>query len=279
MKKTVFLNNKYIKSKNAFISYEDRGFQFADSIYEVIAFIDDKFIDLDFHFKRLKRSLKLIDIKYRFNQNYLQKIFKKLIKINNVKKGLIYLQITRGVQPRNHSYKKDLKPTVIIYTIKKNLNENLKKLLGKKAITYPDLRWKRRDIKSVSLLPNVLAAKAASKKSAYEAILIDNGIVTEGTASNIWIVKKNKLITHPANSHILKGITRQSIVKIIKKEKLILFEKKIKKSELFSADEVFLTSSSSFVTPIIKIDNKFINKGKVGKITYNLAKIYIAKFQ
>ena len=128
-------------------------------------------------------------------------------------------------------------------------------------------------------MPNVLAAKAASKKSAYEAILIDNDVVTEGTASNIWIVKKNKLITHPANTDILKGITRQSIVKIIKKEKLVLSEKKIKKSELFIADEVFLTSSSSFVTPIVKIDNKLINKGRIGKITYNLAKIYNSKFQ
>ena len=124
-----------------------------------------------------------------------------------------------------------------------------------------------------------MAAKAASKKSAYEAILIDNDVVTEGTASNIWIVKKNKLITHPANTDILKGITRQSIVKIIKKEKLVLSEKKIKKSELFIADEVFLTSSSSFVTPIVKIDNKLINKGRIGKITYNLAKIYNSKFQ
>tara|TARA_B100000427_G_C15429924_1_gene560297 strand:+ start:183 stop:1022 length:840 start_codon:yes stop_codon:yes gene_type:complete len=279
MKKIVFFNNKYINSKNAFISYEDRGFQFADSIYEVIAFINNNFIDLDFHLRRLRRSLKLIDIKYSFNKKNLQKIFKKLIKINKNKKGLIYLQISRGVQPRNHSYNKNLKPTIIIYTIKKNLNENLDKLSGKKAITYPDLRWKRRDIKSVSLLPNVLAAKAASKKSAYEAILIDNDVVTEGTASNIWIVKKNKLITHPANTDILKGITRQSIVKIIKKEKLVLSEKKIKKSELFIADEVFLTSSSSFVTPIVKIDNKLINKGRIGKITYNLAKIYNSKFQ
>ena len=191
-----------------------------------------------------------------------------------MKNGLIYLQITRGVQPRNHVYKDNLKPTIIVYIIQKKFNDNLKDLKCEKAITYPDLRWLRRDIKSVSLLPNIIAAKEAHKKNAYEAILIKNGYVTECTASNLWIIKNKRLLTHPTNTDILGGTTRKRLKIIIKKYKLILIEKKFKKSDLFKADEVFLTSSSSFITPIIKIDNKVINNGKVGKITYDLAKLY-----
>ena len=136
------------------------------------------------------------------------------------------------------------------------------------------MRWKRRDIKTVSLLPNVLAKKEAANNNAYEAILIDNGKVTEATSSNVWIVKKNKLITHPSNSDILKGVTRETLKKLIRKNKLKLKETRFTKAELYDADEVFITSSSSFVTPIIKIDSKIINKGKIGEISLKLAKLY-----
>ena len=136
------------------------------------------------------------------------------------------------------------------------------------------MRWKRRDIKTVNLLPNVIAANKPKKMKAYEAILIQNGKVTEGTSSNIWIIKKNNLMTHPANSDILKGVTRTSLLKIIKKTKLKLVEKQCTHKQLVNADEVFLTSSGSFITPIIKIDNKKINNGKIGNITLKLAEMY-----
>ena len=150
-------------------------------------------------------------------------------------------------------------------------NKNFK---GVKAITYKDLRWKRRDIKTVSLLANVLAKKEAVRKNAYEAILIDKGKITEATASNVWIVKNNKLFTHPTNTDILKGVTRESIKRIIKTNKLQLNEKSFTIKQLYNADEVFITSSSSFVTPIIKIDSKIINNGKIGNISLKLAMLY-----
>ena len=150
--------------------------------------------------------------------------------------------------------------------------------MGEKAITYNDLRWKRRDIKSVSLLANVLAKSEASKKNAYEAILIDNGKITEATSSNVWIIKNKTLITHPANTDILKGITRETIKKIIKKNNLKLKEKSFTIKELYNADEVFITSSTSFVTPIIKIDSKIISKGKIGNISSQLAILYTNLF-
>ena len=154
-----------------------------------------------------------------------------------------------------------------------------KSFVGKTAITVKDLRWKRRDIKTVSLLPNILAKKQAEKKGAYEAILIDNGKVTEGTTSNVWMIKNNILITHPSNTDILKGVTRETLKQLLKNEKLKLKEKKFNKEQLYKADEVFITSASSFVTPIIKIDNKKINKGRIGPISRKLSEMYVGEFR
>ncbi len=269
-----FINNKFVNFKSAKIHIEDRGLQFADSVYEVIAILDNNLIDLDFHLKRLKYSLRELEIKFTIDKKNLNNIFLNLIKKNKTRNGIIYLQITRGIQFREHKYQKKLTPTLIVYTRNKSFNLPGKKFAGVNTITYQDLRWKRRDIKTVNLLPNIMAANMAKKKNAYEAILIQNGKVTEGTSSNIWIIKRNNLITHPANSDILKGVTRTSLLKIIKKTKLKLVEKQFTHKQLVNADEVFLTSSGSFITPILKIDNKKINKGKIGDITLKLAEMY-----
>ena len=269
-----YINNKFVNFKSAKIHIEDRGLQFADSVYEVIAVLDNNLIDLDFHLKRLKYSLRQLEIKFIINKKNLTKIFLNLVKKNKTRNGIIYLQITRGIQFREHKYQKNLTPTLIVYTRNKSFNLPGKKFVGVKTITYQDLRWKRRDIKTVNLLPNIIAANMAKKKNAYEAILIQNGKVTEGTSSNIWIIKRNNLITHPANSDILKGVTRTSLLKIIKKTNLKLIEKQFTHKQLINADEVFLTSSGSFITPILKIDNKKINNGKIGNITLKLAEMY-----
>ncbi len=269
-----FINNKFVNFKSAKIHIEDRGLQFADSVYEVIAVLENNLIDLDFHLKRLKYSLRELEIKFTINKKNLNNIFLHLIKKNKTINGIIYLQITRGTQFREHKYQKNLIPTLIVYTRNKIFNLPGKKFVGVNTITFQDLRWKRRDIKTVNLLPNIIAANMAKKKNAYEAILIQNGKVTEGTSSNIWIIKRNNLITHPANSDILKGVTRTSLLKIIKKTKLKLIEKQFTHNQLVNADEVFLTSSGSFITPILKIDNKKINKGKIGNITLRLAEMY-----
>ena len=274
MTKFVYLNSKFVKFRDAKIHIEDRGLQFSDSIYEVIAFYNQKLIDFEFHINRLKYSLKELNIKYIINKDRLKKIFNKTINLNKINSGIIYLQITRGVQPRDHAYKNNLSPNIIIYTINKKFNLPNKNFKGVKAITYKDLRWKRRDIKSVSLLANVLAKKEALKQNAYEAILVENGKITEATASNVWIVKNNKLITHPTNTDILKGITRESVKKIIKIYKLKLIEKSFTIKQLYNADEVFITSATNLVTPITKIDSKIINKGKIGNISFRLANLY-----
>ena len=269
-----YINNKFVSFKNAKIHIEDRGLQFADSVYEVIAVLNGNLIDLDFHLKRLRYSLKELKISYKFNKLDFKNIFHKLLGKNRISNGIIYLQITRGVQYREHKYKKKLIPTLIIYSRNKKFNLPGKNFKGVNTITFEDLRWKRRDIKTVNLLPNIIAANKAKQKNAYEAILLQDGKVTEGTSSNIWIIKKNNIITHPANSDILKGVTRTSLLKIIKKTSLKLVEKSFTHKQLLEADEVFLTSSGSFITPILKIDKKKINKGKIGNITLKLAKMY-----
>ena len=269
-----YINNKFVNFKNARIHVEDRGLQFADSVYEVIAVLNGNFIDFEFHLKRLRYSLKELDIKYKLNKKNLKKIFLNLLLKNKTLNGIIYLQITRGVQYREHKYENKLIPTLIIYTRNKKFNLPGKNFKGVNTITHEDLRWKRRDIKTVNLLPNIIAANKAKKMRAYEAILLQNGKVTEGTSSNIWIIKKNNLITHPTNTDILKGVTRTSIIKIIKKTSLKLVEKSFTHKQLLEADEVFLTSSGSFITPILKIDKKKINNGKIGNITLKLAEMY-----
>ncbi len=269
-----YINNKYVNFKKAKIHIEDRGLQFADSVYEVIAVINNNLIDLEFHLKRLKYSLNELKIKFSFSKISFERIFTDLLKKNKTSNGIIYLQITRGIQYRDHKYEKKLIPTLIIYTRNKKFNLPGKQFKGVKTITFEDLRWKRRDIKTVNLLPNIIAANKAKQMNAYEAILLQNGKVTEGTSSNIWIIKKNNLITHPANSDILKGVTRTSLLKIISKTSLKLIEKSFTHKQLLDADEVFLTSSGSFITPILQVDKKKINKGKIGNITLKLAQMY-----
>ena len=271
MSKYVYLNNKYVNYKDAKIHIEDRGFQFSDSVYEVIKVINGKLLDIEFHLRRLKYSTSELNFNIKINKSLLKNIFLSLVKKNQLKNGIIYLQITRGIQPREHAYKKNLKPNIIIYTAKKKFNLPDKNYKGFKAITYPDIRWGRPDIKTTSLLANILAATEASKQGAYETILVKGKKVTEAAHSNVWIVRGKKIITHPANKEILKGVTRTVLKKIINSLNLKLIEREFSIKELMKAEEVFITSSGSLVTPITQVDKIKINKGKIGVITKFLA--------
>ena len=225
MPNSVYLNNKYVNFKDAKIHIEDRGFQFSDSVYEVIKVLNHKLLDIDFHIRRLKYSTKELNFNIKINKNLLTKIFINIVKMNKLSNGIIYLQITRGLQPREHAYKKNLKPNIIIYTAKKKFNLPNKNYKGYKAITYPDIRWGRPDIKTTSLLANILAATEASKKGAYETIFFKGKKITEAAHSNVWIIKNNKIITHPANREILRGVTRTVLINVIKKQGIKLIEK------------------------------------------------------
>jgi len=269
--KIVYLNNKYVKFKDANIHIEDRGFQFSDSVYEVVKVINKKLLDFDFHIKRLKYSTTELNFNIKINKKNLNKIFINLVKKNNLLNGIIYLQITRGVQQREHAYIKNLKPNIIAYTAKKKFNLPNKNYKGYKAITYPDIRWGRPDIKTTSLLANILAATEASKKGSYESIFFKGKKITEAAHSNVWIIKKNNIITHPVNKEILKGVTRTILISLIKSLGFSLVEREFTKNELYKSNEVFITSSGSLITPIIQVDKVKINNGKIGSITKSLA--------
>ena len=275
-----FVDGRYCNYQDSKVNINDRGYHFGDSVYEVVLFNNGIFYDFEGHISRLYDSLNSIKINFCYSKESLEIIIKNLININRVSFGSIYIQVSRGIAERNHSYKgMNIKPLLSIIITKKqnNISEDC---FGVKAITLIDNRWSRPDIKTTQLLPNVLAKTEANDKGAYEGIFIDtDGYVTEGSSSNIWIINyDNEIITRAIDGQILSGITRKSIAQFAQLNNLLVKEKKFKKEELYKSKEVFLTSASSFVTPIIEIDNIKINNGKVGQMSVKLRKIYFKHF-
>jgi len=275
-----YVNGLYCNIQDAKININDRGYHFGDAVYEVILYNNGVFYDYDGHIKRLFNSLKLINIKFHLSEQQLKIIIKNLFKLNRVNFGSIYIQVSRGVADRNHSYfGLNSKPvlTMIVSKKKNNISDDIK---GVKAITMVDNRWSRPDIKTTQLLPNVLAKTYANKKNAYEGIFIDHeGYVTEGSSSNIWIINKNnEILTREIDGKILSGITRKTISQFAKNNNFKMLEKKFTKDEMLNSREVFLTSASSFVTPIIEIDNIKIGNGIIGKTSIELRNLYFKNF-
>ena len=275
-----YIDGVYCNIQDAKISVNDRGYHFGDAVYEVILYNNGIFYDYDGHITRLFNSLKSINIKFHLSKDQLKIIIKNLFKLNRVNFGSIYIQVSRGVADRNHSYfGLNSKPilTMIVSKKKNNISDDIK---GVKAITIFDNRWSRPDIKTTQLLPNVLAKTYANKKNAYEGIFIDKeGYVTEGSSSNIWIINNNnEILTREIDGKILSGITRKTIAQFAKKNDFKMLEKKFTKDEMLVSKEVFLTSASSFVKPIIEIDNIKIGNGIIGKTSIELRNLYFKNF-
>ena len=280
MPNITYIDGKYLNYEDSKIHINDRGYHFGDAVYEVIVFNKNIFYDFDGHIQRLFKSLKSLEIKFSLSSSSLKIIINNLIRLNKAIIGSVYIQVSRGVAERNHSFHGlNIKPILtIILTKKSNIENNIN---GVKAITLNDNRWSRPDIKTTQLLPNVLAKTLANKNNAYESIFIDNeGYVTEGSSSNIWILnKENQLITRNLDGKILSGITRNSISLFAKKNNITVVEKKFTQIELYNAKEVFLTSASSFIMPIVQIDDQNINQGLVGNISLELRKLYFDNFK
>jgi len=280
MPNITYIDGKYLDYEDSKIHVNDRGYHFGDAVYEVIVFNKNIFYDFDDHIQRLFKSLKSLEIKFSLSSSSLKIIINNLIRLNKAIIGSVYIQVSRGVAERNHSFHGlNIKPILtIILTKKSNIENNIN---GVKAITLNDNRWSRPDIKTTQLLPNVLAKTLANKNNAYESIFIDDeGYVTEGSSSNIWVLnKENQLITRNLDGKILSGITRNSISLFAKKNNITVVEKKFTQIELYNAKEVFLTSASSFIMPIVKIDDQNINQGLVGNISLELRKLYFDNFK
>ena len=280
MPNITYIDGKYLNYEDSKIHVNDRGYHFGDAVYEVIVFNKNIFYDYDGHIQRLFKSLKSLEIKFSLSSSSLKIIINNLIRLNKANIGSVYIQVSRGVAERNHSFHGlNIKPILtIILTKKSNIENNIN---GVKAITLNDNRWSRPDIKTTQLLPNVLAKTLANKNNAYESIFIDDeGYVTEGSSSNIWVLnKENQLITRNLDGKILSGITRNSISLFAKKNNITVVEKKFTQIELYNAKEVFLTSASSFIMPIVQIDDQNINQGLVGNISLELRKLYFDNFK
>ena len=280
MPNITYIDGKYLNYEDSKIHINDRGYHFGDAVYEVIVFNKNIFYDFDGHIQRLFKSLTSLEIKFSLSSSSLKIIINNLIRLNKANIGSVYIQVSRGVAERNHSFHGlNIKPILTIIVSKKSNIEN--NLNGVKAITLNDNRWSRPDIKTTQLLPNVLAKTLANKNNAYESIFIDDeGFVTEGSSSNIWILnKENQLITRNLDGKILSGITRNSISLFAKKNNITVVEKKFTQIELYNAKEVFLTSASSFIMPIVQIDDQNINQGLVGNISLELRKLYFDNFK
>ena len=276
-----YVDGNYYNYADSKVHINDRGYHFGDAVYEVILFNEGVFYDFDAHINRLFNSLKSIEIEFSFTKKTIELIVKNLIRLNRVTFGSVYIQVSRGVAERNHTYDNlKVKPILTIITSKKHNTTNAI-IKGVKAITIRDNRWSRPDIKTTQLLPNVLAKTIANKKGAYESIFIDDeGYVTEGSSSNIWIINnKNEIITRNIDGKILSGITRKTVAEFAKLNDLKVLEKKFSKEDMFKAKEVFLTSASSFVTPINEIDEIKVNCGNIGQLSVKLKKLYFKNFE
>ena len=270
-----YVNGSYEEKNSAMISIQDRGFNFSDGVYEVMSFFGNQVINFDKHIKRLEQSLEGLRIqKPLTNYKSLELILKKLIKLNKLDKGFVYLQITRGSSSRNHIFPKLSKPNIVIFTFTAKLDKKLIRS-GVKVRLTEDLRWKRCDIKSISLLPNVLEKQNAFEEGMYESWQKRKNFITEGSTSNAFIVNRNGFIqTHPANNFILGGVTRDTLIEIAKKNKIKVIEKAFSSSDLFSSKEAFLTSTTAKILPVVKINEKTIGNGKPGQMTQVLIKKY-----
>ena len=279
MSRIVYVNGNFVPESEAKVSIFDRGFLFADGVYEVTPVVKGKLVDYDAHVVRLDRSLGELKMSWPCTKTELRQMHEELIKQNKLDEGIIYMQVTRGVADRMFNFPKDIKSTLVAFPQVMKLVDNPNAKTGVKVVTTPDLRWARRDIKTVMLLPPCLGKEEAYQKGAAEAWMVEDGKVTEGTSSNAYIVKDNKIITRPISNSILNGCTRRALFRMAKEHQVEIEERLFTPEEAYAADEAFLTSASQFVMPITEIDGKRIGGGQVGPVVRKMRELFLEEAQ
>lgn len=278
MTRTVYLDGAYLPETEAKVSIFDRGFLMADGVYEVTSVLDGKLIDFGGHCVRLARSLSELEMQNPHSDAEWLAIHRELVTLNHITDGMIYLQVTRG-NPGDRDFAfpgPETKPTVVLFTQNKpGLAENPAAKTGYKVISIPDIRWGRRDIKTVQLLYPSMGKMAAKKAGVDDSWFVEDGTVTEGTSNNAYIVKGNKIITRQLSSDILHGITRAAVLRFAKEAQMVVEERAFSIAEAQKADEAFITSASAFVMPVVEIDGAAVGTGKPGAIVSRLREIYL----
>jgi D-alanine transaminase len=277
LEKIAYVNGSYLPLSEAKVSILDRGFLFADGIYEVAAVLDGKLVDNASHLARLERSVGEIKLPLPETTGQIQEIQKELVKRNELVNGMVYLEVTRGADTgRDFAFPKGITPTLVMFTSEKDIVGAPSAKTGINVITVPDLRWTRRDIKSVALLAQVLAKQAAAEAGAAEAWMIEDGKVTEGGSSSCFILTQDDVIvTRQNGSEILPGCTRKAVVKLAEERQLRIEERAFSIEEALAAKEAFVTSASLFVQAVVSIDGKKVADGKPGLMTNRLREIYV----
>ena len=278
MSRIVYVNGAYVPEEEAKVSVFDRGFLFADAVYEVTCVLDGRLVDFAGHMARLRRSLGQIEMPAPASDTEIEAIHRELLARNDLTEGLIYLQVTRGAADRDFAYPKDPKPSLVLFTQVRELSENVAARDGIRVITVPDIRWGRRDIKTVQLLAPSMCKMMAKKAGADDAWMVEDGYVTEGTSNNAWIVEQDgTVVTRGLSEEILHGITRAAVIAYGREAKVRVVERKFTVDEAKRAAEAFYTSASAFVTPVVEIDGRPLGNGRPGPVTRRLREIYVAE--
>lgn len=272
MGKTVFLNGTYLDESEAKVSIFDRGYVFGDGAYEVTTVLDGKLVDSPRHQWRLEKSLAAIDIPLPLPWEEIEEMQRELVRRNGLDQGLVYFQITRGVADRRFSYNPGLVPTLSAFTQTLSLDPDPLAQSGVKVVTCPDLRWKRRDIKSISLLSQVMAKQVAKQAGAFEAFMVEDGLITEGSSTSAFIITDTgQLIVRPSGgTDILPGLTCFATLELVEQGDLVRVERAFSPQELYTAREAFLTSATNFIMPIVEADGQRIGGGTPGAMTLKL---------
>ncbi len=271
-----YVNGDFLPESEAKISVLDRGFLFADGVYEVTAVLDGQLVDNYYHLERLARSLRELRIELPILPERIESLQKEVVARNGLREGIVYVQITRGTAERNFLWPADIKPSVIMFSQQMKLISNPLAKEGAAVVTVPDIRWQRRDIKTISLLAQALAKDEARFQGAQDAWMVEDEHITEGTSTNAFIVTADgKIKTRALGNDILHGITRRSILRLARREQIEILEQAFTVKETRDAAEAFATGSSFFVLPVVQIDGYKIGDGKPGPITTMLRKIYI----
>jgi D-alanine transaminase len=280
LSRIAYVNGRYVRHADAAVHIEDRGYQFADGVYEVCEVRFGYIVDLTRHLDRLDRSLRELEMKWPMARKALIAVIRQTVRRNHVHNGMYYLQVTRGVAKRDHVYPPDSVPSSIVITAKSISRDAAEKRAGAgiAVITVPENRWDRVDIKTVGLLPNVMAREAAKRQGAQEAVYVDDsGFVKEGAATNCWIVSKDgALVTRPAEHGILRGVTRTTVMNVAAKLGLRVEERPFTVEEAKNAREVFITAATTLVMPVVKLDGQPIGNGHPGLIAPELRDAFFA---